>query len=272
MPPKEVPQKKGKRQAQGSKGKPPKPVKKEKVPNPLFQAKPKNWRIGGDLRGNNKDLSRFVRWPRNVRLQRQKKILLQRLKIPPVIAQFQKTLDKNQAAELFKLLVKYQPETKAAKTQRLEGLAKAKAEGQTTTQTGPAPNVLKFGLKHITTLIEQKKANLVVIAHDVDPIELVVWLPALCRKMNVPYAIVKGKSRLGTLVHKKNCAVVALTSVNGEDSTQLGKLQENFKAQFNNNVVRKWGGGHMGLKTEAKLEKRRKQIEAEQKKIQAALK
>lgn len=36
-----------------------------------------------------------------------------------------------------------------------------------------------------------------MIAHDVDPIELVVWLPALCRKMGVPYAIVKGKSRLG---------------------------------------------------------------------------
>ena len=27
----------------------------------------------------------------------------------------------------------------------------------------------------------QNKAQLVVIAHDVDPIELVVWLPALCR-------------------------------------------------------------------------------------------
>ena len=41
---------------------------------------------------------------------------------------------------------------------------------------------------------------MVVIAHDVDPIELVVWLPALCRKMEVPYAIVKGKSRLGAVV------------------------------------------------------------------------
>lgn len=38
-----------------------------------------------------------------------------------------------------------------------------------------------------------------VIAHDVDPIELVVWLPALCRKMEIPYAIVKGKSRLGAV-------------------------------------------------------------------------
>lgn len=39
-----------------------------------------------------------------------------------------------------------------------------------------------------------------VIAHDVDPIEFVVLLPALCRKMEVPYAIVKGKSRLGAVI------------------------------------------------------------------------
>lgn len=45
----------------------------------------------------------------------------------------------------------------------------------------------------------QNKAQLVVIAHDVDPIELVVWLPALCRKMEIPYCIVKGKSRLGSV-------------------------------------------------------------------------
>lgn len=49
------------------------------------------------------------------------------------------------------------------------------------------PLVVKYGLNHITYLIEQGKASLVVIAHDVDPIELVVWLPALCRKMKVPY-------------------------------------------------------------------------------------
>jgi len=34
-----------------------------------------------------------------------------------------------------------------------------------------------------------------VISHDVDPIELVVWLPALCRKMGIPYCIVKSKAR-----------------------------------------------------------------------------
>jgi large subunit ribosomal protein L7Ae len=203
-----------------------------------------------------------VRWPFNVRFQRQKKILLQRLKVPPAINQFHRTIDKNQAAELLKLLVKYRPETKEAKKQRLENVAKSAAAGAAASADA-APAVLKFGLKHVTTLIEQKKAKLVVIAHDVDPIELIVWLPALCRKMGVPYCIIKGKSRLGSLVHLKTCSAVALTKVNKDDEAKLGTLAANFKTQFNDVVERKWGGGVMGLKTVAKLEKRRKQVEAE---------
>jgi large subunit ribosomal protein L7Ae len=35
------------------------------------------------------DLSRFVKWPEYVRLQRQKKVLTMRLKVPPALAQFQ---------------------------------------------------------------------------------------------------------------------------------------------------------------------------------------
>merc|ERR1719245_1386177 len=62
-----------------------------------------------------------------------------------------------------------------------------------------------------------KKAQLVVIAHDVDPIEIVLFMPTLCRRMGVPYCIVKGKSRLGRLVGLKNCSCVALTNVNAED-------------------------------------------------------
>jgi large subunit ribosomal protein L7Ae len=236
--------------------------------NPLFPSRPKNFRVGGDLRLRQRDLSRYVRWPKYVRLQRQRKILMQRLKIPPALMQFRNTLDKNGAAELFKLLVKYQPETKEAKQERLEATAAAAAKGENAS-SGPPPPVLKYGLKHVTTLIEQKKATMVCIAHDVDPVELVVWLPALCRKMNVPFCIVKGKARLGTLVHKKNCAVVALTNIRDEDNIKCAQLKTNFMEQFNNTVVRRWGGGHMGLKTVAKLEKRRKAIEAEEAKIAA---
>lgn len=242
-----------------------KKAKAPTVPSPLFPSRPRSQRIGGDIRPKGRDLSRFVRWPRYVRLQRQKKILLQRLKVPPAINQFTRTLDKNQAAELFKLLMKYQPETKAAKESRLEAKAAAAKDGKEASPTAVI-NVLKYGLKHVTTLIEQKKAKLVIIAHDVNPIELVIWLPALCRKMDIPFAIVKGKSRLGTLTHRKTTAVIALTSVNKEDEGKLKSLSDNFRTQFNETIERKWGGGLMGLKTQAKLEKRRQQIEAEEKK------
>lgn len=63
--------------------------------------------------------------------------------------------------------------------------------------------------QHVIGLVEQKKANLVIIADDVDPIELVVFLPALCRKMGIPCVIVKGKARLGAVVGRKTSAVVS---------------------------------------------------------------
>ena len=190
-------------------------------------------------------------------------ILLERLKVPPVLNQFKRTLDKNQAAEVFKLLQKYEPESKADKQTRLAAKAAAVAAGEAAPVT-EAPVVLKYGLKHVTTLIEQKKAKLVLIAHDVDPIELVVWLPALCRKMDIPFAIVKGKARLGVLTHKKTASVVALTNVNKEDEGKLKTLQDNFRAQFNEVVERKWGGGVMGLKTQEMLKKRQAQVEKEE--------
>ncbi|ETI40671.1 hypothetical protein F441_13959 [Phytophthora nicotianae CJ01A1] len=226
--------------------------------DPLFVSAPKNFRKGGDIQPK-RDLSRFVRWPRYVRLQRQRKVLYQRLKVPPSINQFSNTVEKNVATDLFKLLLKYQPETKAAKTQRLRNIAAGKEEASA------PPAVVKFGLNHVTSLIENKKAKLVVIAHDVDPIELVVFLPALCRQFDIPYCIVKGKARLGQLVHQKNAAVVALTHVNKEDKAKFDSLTQVFRTKFNEDVQarRKWGGGIMGLKTQKKLELREKAIAAE---------
>lgn len=113
------------------------------------------------------------------------------------------------ATNLFKILLKYKPEDKAAKKERLVKKAQAEAEGKPSESKKPI--VVKYGLNHVTYLIEQNKAQLVVIAHDVDPIELVVWLPALCRKMEVPYCIVKGKSRLGAVCPSQ----VLLTSLGG---------------------------------------------------------
>jgi hypothetical protein len=62
--------------------------------NSVFQRTPKNFGIGNNVQPQ-KDLSRMVKMPKNVRLQRQRRILYQRLKVPPAITQFTKTVDKN---------------------------------------------------------------------------------------------------------------------------------------------------------------------------------
>ncbi|KNZ52843.1 large subunit ribosomal protein L7Ae [Puccinia sorghi] len=230
--------------------------------NPLLERRPKNFGIGQDIQPT-RDLTRFVKWPEYVRLQRQKVILNQRLKVPPSIAQFSNHLDKNTATQLFRLMHKYRPESRQQKKARLGAQAEAIAKGDAKKgePIGKKPIYVKYGLNHIVALIEAKKASLVVIADDVDPIELVVFIPALCRKMGVPYCIVKNKARLGTVVHKKTAAVVAFTEIRSEDKNELAKLISAVKINFlekYEDAKRHWGGGIRGNKSFAMLQKRAK--------------
>jgi len=235
--------------------------------NPLFEVRPKNFGIGGDIQPK-RDLTRFVRWPKYIKLQRQRRILLKRLKVPGVINQFNKTLDKHTAAQLFNFLEKYAPETKKQKKDRLVAAAK---EGPEAGPKDKKPKFIKCGLNHVTRLIERKDTvKLVVIAHDVDPIEMVLWLPTLCRKKGVPYVIVKGKARLGKIVHKKTATCLAVTDI---DVAKDGKTLENFvnKAteQFNNRLtdnMRAVGGGIMGWKHRTRKAKEERRQAKEKKK------
>jgi len=237
--------------------------KKKTRTSPLFEKTPKNFRIGNDIQPK-RNLNRYVRWPKYVRLQRMKKIMLMRLRVPPAVNQFNCAIDKNQATAVLRLFKKYVPETAPEKKKRLMEMAQIKKDGGEVKTKKPV--VVKFGLNHVTDLIEQKQAKLVVIAHDVDPIELVVWMPTLCRKKDVPYCIIKSKSRLGQLVHKKTASCVCLTAVRQEDKQELEQLASNFKAQFNDNVElrRKWGGGIMGYKSQHIKQRREKAIQLEQ--------
>jgi large subunit ribosomal protein L7Ae len=63
----------------------------------LFAPSKRNYGIGGAIQPR-RDLGRMVKWPRHIRIQRQRKILRMRLKVPPSIAQFQNTLDLNMGA------------------------------------------------------------------------------------------------------------------------------------------------------------------------------
>jgi len=78
------------------------------------------------------------------------------LKVPPAIAQFGNTLDKNTATQLFRLLNKYRPETKQEKKARLDTQAKAIAEngGKDKGPDGKKPVFVKAGLNHVVAMIE----------------------------------------------------------------------------------------------------------------------
>jgi large subunit ribosomal protein L7Ae len=243
---------------------PKKAAAKKEPTGPIWEKKPKNFGIGGDIQPR-KDLSRYVHWPKYIRIQRQRKILYQRLKVPPTINQFSNTLDRNLSLNLFKLLHKYRPEDDAQKKERLKELAEKKANADDA-ESKKKPLYVKYGLNHITKLCEQKKAQLVVIAHDVDPIELVLWLPAVCRKMDIPYCIVKSKSRLGALVHKKTATALALVSVRPEDRHEFSQLVTTIRQHYNENaksIERTWGGGIMGVKSLAKTTKLERAIAKE---------
>jgi len=161
------------------------------------------------------------------------------------------------ATQLFKLMDKYRPETKQAKKERLRERAAARAAGKEDAPTKRAA-VVRHGVNTVTTLIEKKKAQLVVIANDVDPIELVMFLPALCRKMGVPYCIVKNKSRLGRVCRRKTTSCIAITNVDSNDRSSLSKLVESVKTNYNERgeeIKRHWGGGSLGNKSAAKVAK-----------------
>jgi len=227
-----------------------------KQDNPLFIKRPRSFALGQHIQPK-RDMSRFVRWPKYVRLQRQRAVLYQRLKVPPPINQFRFALDRNNAQQVFRLLDKYRPENRQARRQRLRERAAERKAGKEDEPT-KRPPVVQQGVDKVTRLVEQKKAQLVVIAHDVDPIELVIFLPALCRKMGVPYCIIKGKARLGRLCHRKTTAVVALTTTSPEDKPTLAKIVEavnaNYKDRFDE-IRRHWGGGIMSARSQARTAK-----------------
>ncbi|RVD92720.1 60S ribosomal L7A [Tubulinosema ratisbonensis] len=159
------------------------------------------------------------------------------LRIPPALNQFNEPLDEKDEKEFLDFFTKYIPETRSEKKKRL------KSEDP---KSGPKPVLNKFGLRHVVSLIENKKAKLVLIAADVCPIEAVVFLPTLCMKMGVSYAIVKSKACLGKLVNLKETTCVALCESSVKDSAEFKKLINKANGIFADNyeiTMKKWGGG-----------------------------
>lgn len=64
-------------------------------------------------------------------------------------------------------------------------------------ETAKNTGKIRRGVNEATKIAERGTAQLIIIADDVEPKEIVMHLPALCEEKKVPYAYVPSKLELG---------------------------------------------------------------------------
>ncbi|OHS96831.1 NHP2-like protein 1 [Tritrichomonas foetus] len=86
---------------------------------------------------------------------------------------------------------------------------------------------LRKGANEVTKTLNRSVAELVIIAGDSDPIEIVMHLPLLCEDKNVPYIFIPSRAALG-----RACGVsrsVIACSITKKDSSRLKTTIDNLK-------------------------------------------
>ena len=97
-------------------------------------------------------------------------------------------------------------------------------------QAAQANKQLRKGANEVTKTLNRSVAEIVIIAGDVDPIEIVLSLPLLCEDKNVPYIFISSRAALG-----RACGVsrsVTACSIKKKDGSRLQKQIENVKIQI----------------------------------------
>ena len=87
---------------------------------------------------------------------------------------------------------------------------------------------IRVGTNEVTKSSERAEAKLVVMAEDVDPVEILVHIPMLCEEKRIPYLYVPKKQRLGQSAGlSKSAASVAVVEP-GEAKALLEELATMF--------------------------------------------
>ena len=87
---------------------------------------------------------------------------------------------------------------------------------------------LRVGTNEVTKSSERGEARLVVMAEDVDPVEILVHIPMLCEEKRIPYVYVPKKQRLGQSAGlSKSAASVAVVEP-GEAKGLLEEISTTF--------------------------------------------
>lgn len=187
---------------------------------------PRNKRDSG--KKHSAEMAKAERMAQNKLICKKKKALEAALKCPPAINQFRQKMDEELKDKIEEIFSRYKPETPEEKAKRIE-------------EKREKPEVsLQFGIRQIVQQIEKKKAKLVLIANNVDPIVVVLFLPSLCKKMGVSYAIFDTKERLGAMVGRKSAACVAIKEVVPGLGPLIKEVDEQFSEKYQE-TMKKWG-------------------------------
>ncbi len=87
---------------------------------------------------------------------------------------------------------------------------------------------VRVGTNEVTKSSERSEAKLVVMAEDVDPVEILVHIPMLCEEKRIPYIYVGKKQRLGQSAGlSKSAASVAIVEP-GDAKALLDEIAAQF--------------------------------------------
>lgn len=89
---------------------------------------------------------------------------------------------------------------------------------------------IRKGTNEATKAIEKSAAQLVVIAEDVEPEEIVMHLPALCDEKKVPYVFVPSKQEIGRSAGIDKAMAAAAIVEAGEGKNLLKEIINGIEA------------------------------------------
>ena len=103
-------------------------------------------------------------------------------------------------------------------------VARAKGMTQIASETGK----IRVGTNEVTKSSERSEAKLVIMAEDVDPVEILIHVPMLCEEKRIPYLYVPKKQRLGQSAGlSKSAASVAVVDA-GDGKGLLEEIAQAF--------------------------------------------
>ena len=88
--------------------------------------------------------------------------------------------------------------------------------------------LLKKGANETTKALNRGVADLIVLAADTEPLEIILHLPLLCEDKNVPYVYVSKQSALGRAcgVSRNIIAVAILAQPDGPINSQVKEMKD----------------------------------------------